>query len=141
MTLQRHNVLIGLAGACLACSITSALATDLSATSKAVWDGHLQKVMAKNLDAVMADFTDASVIVTTDKVYSGKAEVRGFIGKFIENLTPDAMKSMVMQAEVPHDNIVFTKFTVGKFKRTFIYTAEIAGDKIVTVTTTNYTAE
>jgi len=68
MTLQRHNVLIGLAGACLACSITSALATDLSATSKAVWDGHLQKVMAKNLDAVMADFTDASVIVTTDKV-------------------------------------------------------------------------
>ena len=140
MTSHLHNVLIGLTVACLTGSITSASAAGIYA-SKAVWDGHLQKVMAKNLDAVMADFTDASVIVTPDKVYSGTAEVRGFIGKFIEQLTPEAMKSMIVQADVPHDNIVFTKFTVGKFKRTFVYTAEINGNKITTITTTNFAAE
>jgi hypothetical protein len=120
---------------------TPAGAADNSAASKAVWDGHLQKVLSKNLDAVMTDFTDQSTIITPEKTYVGAAEVRGFIGKFIDGLTPEAVKSMVMQAEVPRDDIVFSKFTVAAAKRTFIYTAEIRNGKIITVTTVNYDAE
>src|ERR1043166_7704779 len=106
-----------------------AAAADNSAASKAVWDGHLQKVLSKNLDAVMTDFTDVSAIITPDKTYVGLSEVRGFIRKFLDSLTPEAVKSMVMQAEVPRDDVVFTKFTVTAAKRTFVYTAEIRNGK------------
>jgi hypothetical protein len=141
MTINLRNSLFGLVATFMVGSLTGASAEDLSAASKAVWDGHLQKVMSKDLNAVMADFTDQSAIITTDHIYVGKPEVRAFIGKFIEALTPEAMKSIVMQAEEAHDNIVCTKFTVGVAKRTFLYTAQIKDGKIMTVTTANYAAE
>ena len=141
MTNNRKNSRFGLVAALVLGSLTAAAAADLSAASKAVWDGHLQKVMSKDLDAVMADFTDRSAIITSDHVYVGKPEVRAFIAKFVAGLTPAAMASIVMQAEEAHDNIVCTKFTVGAAKRTFLYTAEIKDGKIVTVSTANYAAE
>jgi hypothetical protein len=136
-----HSLRNNLVASLLALSIAPALANGDSNASKAVWDGHLQKVMSKNLDAVMADFTDASTILTPDKNYVGTAEIRGYIGKFIAGLTPEAMKTLAMQTETPCGDIVFTKFTVGAAKRTFVYTAEIRDGKIVTIATTNYPAE
>ena len=141
MTSQLRNALIGLAASVLAVSSGPAMATGDSAASKAVWDGHLQKVMSGDLDAVMTDFTDESTILTPDKIYIGAGEIRGYIGKFIAGLTPEAKKTLTMQTETPCGDIVFTKFTVGAAKRTFVYTAEVKSGKIVTITTANYPSE
>jgi hypothetical protein len=119
----------------------AASADDMSASSKAVWDGHLQKAMSGNLDAVMADFTDQSAILTADKAYIGTEAVRGFLGNVIKGFTPEVVKSIVMQAEVPHDNVVYTKLTIGAAKRTFVYTAVIDSGKIMTITETDFPAE
>jgi hypothetical protein len=141
--MQRNfrNAVLALAAMAAAVPITAAAAADVSAASKAVWDGHLQKAMSKDLDAVMTDFTDQSAIITADKTFAGTAEVRGFLGKVIQGFTPEALKSMVMQAEVSHDNVVFTKLTIGAAKRTFIYTAVINDGKIMTITEADYPAE
>jgi hypothetical protein len=129
-----RNSVIGLAAILLASAASAAAANDVSAASKAVWDGHLQKVMTKDLDAVMTDFTDQSAIVTVDKVYAGTAEIRGFLENVFKGFTPEVLKSMVMKAEIPHDNVVFSILTVGAAKRTFIYTTVIKDGKIMAIT-------
>lgn len=129
-----RSSVIGLAAILFASAASAASADDVSAASKAVWDGHLQKVMSKDLDAVMTDFTDQSAIVTPDKVYVGTAEIRGFIGNVIKGWTPEVIKSMVMKAEIAHDNVVFTILAVGAAKRTFVYTTVIKDGKILMVT-------
>jgi hypothetical protein len=133
--------MLGLAAAALVAGPVAASADDMSASSKAVWDGHLQKAMSGNLDAVMADFTDQSAILTADKAYIGTEAVRGFLGNVIKGFTPEVVKSIVMQAEVPHDNVVYTKLTIGAAKRTFVYTAVIDSGKIMTITETDFPAE
>jgi hypothetical protein len=126
--------LIGLAAILFASAASLASADDMSAESKAVWDGHLQKAASKDIDAVMTDFTDQSAIVTPDKVYVGTAEIRGFLGNVIKSFTPEVVKSWVMKAEIPHDNVVFTILTVGAAKRTFVYTTVVKDGKILTIT-------
>jgi hypothetical protein len=125
----------------VASPLAAAGAADVSAASKAVWDGHLQKAMSGNLDAVMADFTDQSAILTADKSYVGTDAVRGFLAQVVKGFTPDVVKSIVMQAEVPQGNVVYTKLTVGAAKRTFVYTAVIDNGKIMTITETDFPAE
>ena len=128
-----RSSVIGLAAILFASAASAASVDDVSAASK-VWDGHLQKAMSKDLDAVMTDFTDQSAIVTPDKVYVGTAEIRGFLGNVIKGFTPEVLRSLVMKAEIPHDNVVFTILTVGAAKRTFVYTTVIKDGKIMTIT-------
>jgi hypothetical protein len=135
------SILGVLAAASLALPVTAGAAGDLSSASKAVWDGHLQKAMSGNLDAVMTDFTDQSAILTADKAYVGTAAVREFLGNVIKGFTPEVVKSIVMQAEVPRGNVVYTRLTVGAAKRTFVYTAVIDAGKIMTITETDFPAE
>jgi hypothetical protein len=130
-----------LAAALFAAPLAASAGADTSSASKAVWDGHLQKAMSGNLDAVMADFTDQSAILTADKAYVGKDAVRGFLGNVIKGFTPEVVKSITMQAEVPNGNVVFTRLTIGAAKRTFVYTAVIDGGKIMTITETDFPAE
>jgi hypothetical protein len=126
--------MVGLTAILLAGTANAASADDISAASKAVWDGHLQKVMLKDLDSVMTDFTDQSAIVTADKVYAGTAEIRGFLGNVFKGFTPEVLKSMVWQAEVAHDNVVFSVLTIGAAKQTFVYTAVIKDGKFMAIT-------
>jgi hypothetical protein len=141
----KKTLISPLLGILLAAALTTAseaaTSTEMSQASKAVWDGHLQKAMSGNLDAVMADFTDDSAILTAGKTYSGKAAVREFVGNAIKSFTPEAVKTIVMQSEVPLGNVVYTKLTVGAAKRTFVYTAVIDGGKIMTITETDFPAE
>jgi hypothetical protein len=51
-----------------------------------------------------------------------------------EAITPEVLKSMVVKAEIPHDNVVFIVLTVGAAKRTFVYTTVIKHGKILTIT-------
>lgn len=142
MLYPTRNTLFSLmAGLLLAGMVGTANAQDFSAASKAVWDGHLQKAMSQDLDAVMTDFTEQSAILTADKAYVGLAEVRGFLGNVVAGMTPEVVKTIIMQAEVPHDAVVFTKLTIGAAARTFIYTAVVVDGKILTITEADYPAE
>jgi hypothetical protein len=142
MLYSARNSLRGLAAALLLAGlVTSANAEDTSAASKAVWDGHLQKAMSQDLDAVMTDFTEQSAILTPDKIYVGLAEVRGFLGNVVAGLTPEVVTTIVMHSESAHDAVVFTKLTIGAAGRTFIYTAVVEDGKIRTITEADYPAE
>jgi hypothetical protein len=49
--------------------------TDESVTKK-VLDHHLQTFQGNDLDGVMADYTEESVLITPDRTYKGLAEIR-----------------------------------------------------------------
>jgi hypothetical protein len=46
------------------------------AVTKSVLDHHLQTFQANDLDGVMADYTEESILVTPDRTYKGLAEIR-----------------------------------------------------------------
>jgi ketosteroid isomerase-like protein len=116
-------------------------ADDKSKATTAVWNRHVANATAKNIDAVLEDFTDESVIVTSDSVIEGKAAIRAFFEEFLAGITPEAIKSMFVNAETAHGKVMVFNFTIGVAKRTFQDTALIEDGKIKVLATVNYAAE
>jgi ketosteroid isomerase-like protein len=117
------------------------MADEISAASKAVWQRHLQSAAAGDIDAVMADFAEDSVIMTTEGIIEGKPAIQKFFKAFLAGATPEAKDTVVVNAEVVHGKVVLFNFTVGVANQTYHDTAVIEGDKIMVLTTVGYPAE
>jgi hypothetical protein len=109
---------------------------DRTAETKSVWDRHVQAAVSGNLDAVMEDFAEESVIVTPDGVIKGKAAIRDFFEAFLGGAKAGA--GPVINHEIIHDDIVVFNFSEGG--RTFHDTAVIADGKIKVISTVDYPA-
>ena len=116
-------------------------ADDKSDATTAVWKRHVERATARDVDAVLEDFTDESAIVTADSVIEGKAAIRAFFEAFLAGITPEAIKSIVVNAETAHGKVMVFNFTIGVAKRTFNDTALIEDGKIKVLATVNYAAE
>jgi ketosteroid isomerase-like protein len=127
-----------LAGAA-ALSGSTALADE--AASSAVWERHVQAATAGDIDAVMADFTEESAIITTDGVITGMADIRRFFEDLLGGLEPGALETTVSNAELTHGNVLVANFTIGAVGRTFHDSAVIRDDRFLVLTTVNYPAE
>ena len=55
-----------------------------SAGTQEVWQHHIDAWTARDADEIVADYTDDSVVVLVDRVYRGKAEIRGLFVKLFE---------------------------------------------------------
>ena len=62
-----------------------------SEPTKAVIEHHLQSMLAMDLDAVMEDYTDESVVLTPDTTLRGLGEVRSFFTEVMNSVTPEFM--------------------------------------------------
>lgn len=72
-------------------------------TTRSVLDHHLDAFQANDLEATMADYTEASVLITPDKTYTGLAEIRtNFEGAFAV-LPKDSMTFNVNKIVVVND--------------------------------------
>jgi ketosteroid isomerase-like protein len=111
------------------------------AASRAVWERHVQAATAGDIDAVMADFTEESAIITTDGVIIGTADIRRFFEDLLGGLEPGALETTVSNAELTHGNVLVANFTIGAVGRTFQDTAVIRDDRFLVLTTVNYPAE
>ncbi|HMF73279.1 MAG TPA: nuclear transport factor 2 family protein [Flavitalea sp.] len=59
-----------------ACGPAAKKLTIDEAVTKKVLDHHLQTFQRNDLDGVMADYTEESVLITPDRTYKGLAEIR-----------------------------------------------------------------
>lgn len=109
-------------------------------SAKEVWHRHLQVGLAGDVDAVMADFTEASVIMTADGVIAGEAAIRDFFEKLLADMTPEVAESVTVNFEHAHDDVVTSNFTIGAWGRTLHDTAVVDGTFIRVLTTVNYAA-
>lgn len=63
-----------------------------------VFDHHLG-AFAQGIDAIMADYTETSVVLSLGKSYRGRSEIRGFFKAFLEGATPEFWKSFKVETK------------------------------------------
>jgi hypothetical protein len=115
---------------------TGAAAADTDAT-RAVWTRHVEAATAGDLDAVMADFTEQSAIITPEGVIAGTAAIRAFFEDFLAGLSPEDPAEV--NAQIAHDEVMVFNFTIGE--TTFHDTAVIRDDRILVLSTVGYPAD
>jgi hypothetical protein len=111
---------------------------DVSSDSAAVWHRHVERAVAGDIDAVMEDFAEDSVIITSQGVLEGKAAIRQFFEAFLGDYDQAAIDSTVVNTETIHGDVVVFNFTVGSAGMTYQDTAVIGDDRIRVLTTVGY---
>lgn len=129
------------ATALLLLALLPADAADRGEATAAVWQRHLESALSGDIDAVMSDFSDHSVIVTADGVLEGKAAIRAFFEAFLADSSPEVNETITVNSHTVHDRVVVFNFTIGAAARTVHDTALIEDGKIVALTTVDYPAE
>ena len=70
----------------------------MSTSTQAVLEHHLQ-AFGEGLEAIMADYTDDSVVITPDATYRGLAEIRGFFTAFVEALPEGIWEAFTLKRQ------------------------------------------
>ncbi|MEO8396661.1 MAG: nuclear transport factor 2 family protein [Chloroflexota bacterium] len=63
--------------------------TSVAQQTEAILGHHLQSLTVKDLEAVLSDYTEDSILFTPNGVITGLAQLRGFFTQFIQVLTPE----------------------------------------------------
>jgi ketosteroid isomerase-like protein len=57
---------------------------------------HLQAILQTDVDAIMSDYTEESVLVTPQGQLVGLAAIRGFFTQFIASSPPELLKAITL---------------------------------------------
>lgn len=71
-------------------------------TTQEVFDHHVQALIARNLDEVVADYAENAFIITPEGVTRGRPAIRGLFANLLEAL-PNAQfaaKTLIIEGEV-----------------------------------------
>lgn len=64
-----------------------------SSITETVVRNHLQAfIEQRGIDAILEDYADSARFLSEDRVYSGKAEIRGFFERFVVALPPGTVE-------------------------------------------------
>ena len=72
--------------------------TDMPNQIEALLQRHLQNASV-GVDAVMQDYSDASVLITHDSTFRGLAEIRGFFASLLEGPSRGFIKALEMHRQ------------------------------------------
>ena len=81
--------------------------------TEAVLGHHLESVVAKDIDAILSDYTDASVVFTPERPFRGLGEVREFFTGFVSLLTPEVLAKFKMVRQDVDGEVAYIVWTVG----------------------------
>jgi hypothetical protein len=122
-TTTLHLAALALAGTLSGSTIPAAAAAERSAA--AVLDDHVQAFAAGDVDAMLADYAEDSVLITSQGVLRGPAKIRPLFETMIEEFSsPDASSTiherhasgpvayMVWSAETPQNSYRFATDTI-----------------------------
>ena len=80
------------------------------AVTKNVLDHHVQTFQANDLEGVMADYTEQSILVTPDRTYTGLAEIReNFVAAF--QALPNPGTTMTVVKSVVSKDVAYIVWT------------------------------
>ena len=103
------------------------------AITQQVLDHHLQTFQANDLEGVMADYSEESVLITPDKTYIGLAEIRqNFVVAF--GMLPNEGTTMTVNKSVVNKVVAYIVWTASSPTFNFQYATDtfvIQGGKIV----------
>ncbi len=77
------------------------MATGAQNTTEAVLGQHVQALVSRNLDSIMSDFTDDSVLFSPNGAFKGLENIRAFFTAALEMLPPAALGNLkVIKQEI-----------------------------------------
>ena len=109
-----------------------------SDSTQAVLEHHFQSVTAHDVDAIMEDFTDNSVVLTPDATVRGLAELRSYFTEFVKLLTPELIADFKLAKQEIHDDVAYLAWSMGDAVPMGTDTFVITDGKIRVQTVTEY---
>ena len=94
----------------------SSTANDTAAAgeTRAALGRHLQS-FAQGIETILADYTEASVIVTPDATYRGLDEIRGFFRRFLDSATPEFWDAFTLGAQNVVGDVAYITWSAKPF--------------------------
>lgn len=107
-------------------------------STEATLDRHLQ-AFGEGVDAIMRDYTDASVILTPDGPLRGTDAVRGFFNGFLVDSPPELLRAMTLVHRAVEGEAAYVVWKAEPFIPMAADTFLIRDDKILVQTVTLFT--
>jgi ketosteroid isomerase-like protein len=89
------------------------MSTDTASQTEAVLGHHLESFGAKDVNGIMEDFAEDSVLVTPDASFEGLTAIRGFFDAFMPAVTPELLANYVMDRQVVHGELAYIVWNSG----------------------------
>ncbi len=86
-----------------------------SAETEAVFGHHMQMFGTTDLDGIMSDYTEDSVIMLQDQTCRGLAEIRALFEGMFPMVTPEFMAAFKMIRQEVVGDVAFTAWSVDDF--------------------------
>jgi ketosteroid isomerase-like protein len=113
--------------------------TSLSSATEAVIRNHLQAFKEhRGLDAILADYRDDASFLAEEQIYSGKAEIRRFFERFIQDLPPDAIERFELRSLRVVEELAYITWSAGSALPLGTDTFVVKGGKIASQTCAIY---
>src|SRR6187551_1326162 len=100
---MKNLSIITIALIAVACNPDAPKSSIDEAVTKKVLDHHLQTFQGNDLDGVMADYTEESILITPDRTYKGLAEIRENFVNAYEALPTSGTTMTVTKSVVSRD--------------------------------------
>ena len=72
------------------------MVTAATKTTGDVLNQHVQALVSRDLDAIVADYTDDAVVFTPNGAFKGREQIRAFFTAALDMLTPEAMSNLTV---------------------------------------------
>ena len=89
--------------------------TSSAQQTEAVLGHHLQMFGATDLDGVMSDYTESSVLMSPDQTLRGLEEIRSFFAKMFPMVTPEFMAAFKMIKQEVSGDTAYIVWSVDGF--------------------------
>ena len=112
-----------------------------SSVTEAVVRNHLQAFLdQKGIAAILSDYDDDARLLSEDKTYRGKPEIRGFFEAFMDALPPQAIDHFSLRSLRVEGDIAYITWSVGRELPLGTDTFVVRDGKIVSQTFAMYAA-
>lgn len=88
--------------------------SDLTKVTEKVLEHHMG-AFAAGVDEILMDYTEQSVIITSNGVFRGLSEIRKFFRDFIAGVTPEFWESYVLVKRICEGEFAFITWTAKPF--------------------------
>jgi ketosteroid isomerase-like protein len=95
---------------------------------------HLTSLGAGQMDELMLDYTDDSILMSPDQTFHGTAEIRAFYQAAIAGFPPELMKALMMIRQDIHDEVAYITWKAEPFIKMGTDTFVIRDEKIAVQT-------
>ncbi len=89
--------------------------TTNSAQTEAILGHHMESFATTDLNGIMSDYAESSVLITAEKTFTGIAEIRTFFDAMLKGVTPEFLAAFKMVKQEVVGDVAYINFTVEGF--------------------------